>query len=135
MTNLNNLHKKTQLIHHRCKNYTSFNMDERTVSIKVHSLCLLLQVTFALSHAGIKHDLYTKVIPKLFFISIDVIHKIYGQESIVQICCIPLGISPLTFCRDEWIQATLVHCLEWIYKPSHHYSYGTKRMSAIKHDQ
>jgi hypothetical protein len=31
-------------------------MDERTVSTKAHSLCLLLQVTFALSHACIEHD-------------------------------------------------------------------------------
>ena len=37
------------------KRHSSFIMDGRTVSIKVHSLYLLLQVTFALSHVCIKH--------------------------------------------------------------------------------
>ena len=38
------------------KEDSSFIMDERTISIKGHSLCLLLQVTFALSHVCIEHD-------------------------------------------------------------------------------
>jgi hypothetical protein len=44
-------------------------MDKRTVSTKVYSLCLLLQVIFALSHACIKHDKhnYAKVILKSSF--------------------------------------------------------------------
>ena len=38
------------------RRHSSFIMDRRTISIKIHSLCLLLQVTFALSHACIEHD-------------------------------------------------------------------------------
>ena len=123
----------------RKRRHNSFFMEGRTMSIKCLFTYLLLQVACALNHVRMqqphkicyKNKIYAKVMLNHSFISIEENYRSYGQQPMFQIHCIPSGMCPLTFCRKE---AMPIHGLVWIFelKPNHHFSNGTKEMSATK---